>query len=80
MGGMGSHANYIAWAASAQQPAALIYGDADRITPLLPNSGLLMRQLANAELRVVPGASHQVMQEKPEQVNAAIIEYLNKLS
>lgn len=74
----GSRAQLTQWASSVSQPVAVLYGDADRITPLFPNASLLMRHLSRAELTVVSDASHQAMQEQPEAVNRAIFDLLSK--
>jgi len=60
MPGWSSHGEFCAWAAATRQPAAVIYGDADGVTPLLPSSKALMQNLGRAKLTVVEGASHQV--------------------
>ena len=76
MGELATPEQYAAWAAGVSAPARVIYGDSDRITPLFPNSSRLMRHLQHAELTVVKEASHQVMQEKPESVNAVLLDLL----
>ena len=60
MPGWTTYEEFCGWAAAAQQPARVIYGDADAITPLLPSSKVLMQNLARGKLTVVEEAGHQV--------------------
>ena len=54
-------------------PAVLVVcGDGDRVTP---GSRAVSDRMTNARLRVVEGAGHQVMQERPDAVNALLEEY-----
>ena len=49
-------------------PAAVIVGSRDPLTP--PKfSRALAAALPNAELEIVPGAGHQLMLERPDEVN-----------
>lgn len=52
-------------------PAAVVVGSKDRLTPPV-HAALLKRLLPHAQLRVLPGIGHQVMQEAPEEVVAAV--------
>ncbi len=59
LAGWMSYEDCCKWA-SFPKPAAVVYGDSDALTPLLPSSKALMQNLGQAELTVVDGASHQV--------------------
>jgi pimeloyl-ACP methyl ester carboxylesterase len=72
-------AEYCRWAESTPQPVAVVYGDSDGITPFFSSSKLLMQNLRQAQLTVVDNASHQVMQENPDTVNAVILDLLQKV-
>lgn len=52
-------------------PAVVVVGSKDRLTPPV-HAALLRRAIPHAELRVLPGIGHQVMQEAPEEVVAAV--------
>ena len=57
--------------ASLDVPTAIVVGTKDRLTPPV-HAGLLKETIPHAELRVLPGIGHQVMQEAPEEVVAAV--------
>jgi pimeloyl-ACP methyl ester carboxylesterase len=64
-----------------EQPALFIAGDRD---PVLTFSARQLERMpeACADLRgslLLPGAGHWVQQEQPETVNAALIEFLERL-
>jgi pimeloyl-ACP methyl ester carboxylesterase len=64
--------------ASIHQPAVVIYGAEDKMTP--PRwSQFLASQLANAELVMVPEAGHMVMLEQPNVVASALSDFLAKI-
>lgn len=67
------------WLADVRAPALVMCGALDKMTPLS-----LSRQLAaglpQAELRIIPEAGHMLMLEKPEEVAAALAEFLEDLS
>lgn len=60
-------------------PTLIIVGEKDVLTPV-KYSEFLNRHIQNSELVVVPEAGHMVMLEKPEELNRAIKEFLEKLS
>lgn len=71
---------YAGWASHVRQPVTVVFGDADGVTPLYPGSTILSKQLPKPpELVVVRDAGHQAMQEKPGEVNAAILATLQKV-
>lgn len=53
--------------AGATQPAVVMVGSRDLLTPVYA-AKRLERVLPNAELEIVPGAGHQLMQERPARV------------
>jgi pimeloyl-ACP methyl ester carboxylesterase len=55
-------------------PMLILVGDAD--VPTWEHTIELYRSVPNAQLCVVPGASHAVLLEKPAVVNAAILDFL----
>ena len=62
--------------ASITQPALLIVGDADRMTP--PKyAEFLHQRLPDSQLTVIPGAGHYVQIERPEAVASALREWLS---
>lgn len=61
------------------QPACVICGTEDRMTPVR-NSQQLVDALPAAELVTIPGAGHMVMLEQPEQVATGLEKFLlNKM-
>ena len=52
----------------------LMHGDDDLMT--LDHVGAMYEGIPNAELAIVPGASHFLLQEKPELCNAILIDFL----
>lgn len=60
-------------------PALAIVGDQDIMTP--PKYSLyLAEHLPRAKAVIIPGGTHMVMAEKPEEVNRAIEDFLKELS
>ena len=57
-------------------PTLVLSGDDD--LPALEHTTTLYRTIPNAELAVVPGASHAVAMEKAELVNRLILDFLEK--
>ncbi|WP_280859642.1 alpha/beta hydrolase [Streptomyces sp. SAI-144] len=55
-------------------PALVLVGDDDLIT--LEHTIALYRAIPDSELAVVPGTSHALPMEKPEQVNRLILDFL----
>ena len=74
-----THARYPALEALRAKPVLLICGDKDPITPLA-HSQEMKAHLPDAELVVVPDSGHVVMLEHPDEVNAALFGFLEKLS
>jgi pimeloyl-ACP methyl ester carboxylesterase len=66
-----------------ERPAAFIAGSLDPVLRFVPGVDLIemMRQrISDLRLvRVVEGAGHWVQQERPTEVNAALIEFLGRL-
>jgi pimeloyl-ACP methyl ester carboxylesterase len=67
--------------ARVQQPAQFIYGDRDGVIAMNPAGPELMKQNVPNLRSVVklPGAGHWTQQERPQEVNAAMIEFLGSL-
>ncbi|MGQ9477622.1 MAG: alpha/beta fold hydrolase [Candidatus Bipolaricaulia bacterium] len=59
-------------------PTLIICGREDRLTPL-KYSEYLRDHIPNASLRVIDGAGHMVLLERPEQLNQALQEFLAPL-
>ncbi|MGE4273391.1 MAG: alpha/beta fold hydrolase [Desulfitobacterium sp.] len=59
-------------------PALILCGDEDRMTPL-KYSQYLHKSIADSQLKIIPGAGHMCMLEKPEEISQAITEFLNNL-
>ncbi|MGH2794978.1 MAG: alpha/beta fold hydrolase [Actinomycetota bacterium] len=55
-------------------PALVLLGDDDLITP--EHGAAVQRALPDAQLAVVPGASHALVFEKPDLVNRLILDFL----
>lgn len=62
--------------AQGQIPALVIHGEDDGIIPLA--AGQYLSDVLHAKLVVISEASHQVMQEKSEEVAEAILTFLNQ--
>jgi pimeloyl-ACP methyl ester carboxylesterase len=60
------------------QPALVICGEEDRMTPLR-YSQFLAERLPGASLQIVPDAGHMVMLEKPQQVAEIWLSFLRGL-
>jgi pimeloyl-ACP methyl ester carboxylesterase len=65
--------------ARIEQPALFITGEKDPASAMAPLD--LMKPLVPhlQEVRVIPGAGHWVQQERPAEVNAALLDFLRKL-
>lgn len=59
-------------------PALVTVGENDRMTPV-KYSEHLREAIPNAYLRVIEGAGHMVMLERPEALNDAIVEFMTRL-
>jgi pimeloyl-ACP methyl ester carboxylesterase len=60
--------------AGIQAPTLVIAGDDDMVT--LEHTIDLYRALPNAQLAIIPGASHAVMMEKPDLLNELVLDFL----
>lgn len=52
-------------------PTVVVVGDKDRLTPPV-HATAIVKAMPHASLRVLPGIGHQVMQEAPDEVVAAV--------
>jgi pimeloyl-ACP methyl ester carboxylesterase len=59
---------------SIRNRTLVMIGDDDEVT--LEHAITLYRELADAELSVIPGASHGLLVEKPTLCNAMIVDFL----
>ncbi len=65
--------------AKVQQPALFITGDLDPVRAFA-NANALKENVPNLrDIVTIPGAGHWVQQERPEEVNKALIDFLNGL-
>jgi pimeloyl-ACP methyl ester carboxylesterase len=72
------HAGYPGLEALRDKPVLLICGDRDPITPVAESEEMKER-LPDAELAVVPNSGHMVLMEHFDEVNEALLEFLEKL-
>lgn len=73
-----THARYPALKALRAAPTLVIVGDKDMITPLT-DSEEIMKHLPDAEFVKVPDSGHVVMLEHADEVNDALMAFLDKL-
>jgi pimeloyl-ACP methyl ester carboxylesterase len=71
------HARYPALAALRATPTLVIVGDKDMITPVT-HSEEIVRHLPDAEFVMVPDSGHVLMLEHADEVNAALLDFLEK--
>jgi pimeloyl-ACP methyl ester carboxylesterase len=74
-----THARYPALAALRETPTLVIVGDKDLITPV-SHSEEIVRRLPGAEFVKVANSGHVVMLEHADQVNAALVDFLDRLT
>ena len=77
--GIGSKEEFAAWASTVHQKVLVIYGRGDHITPLNKAQNALISKFKQCTVLSIDGSSHQVMQEKPDEVNAAILRFIEML-
>nr|MDT0661108.1 alpha/beta hydrolase [Micromonospora sp. DSM 115978] len=73
-----SHARYPALAALRETPTLVVVGDKDLITPV-SHSEEIVRRLPGAEFVTVANSGHVVMLEHADEVNAALVAFLDRL-
>jgi pimeloyl-ACP methyl ester carboxylesterase len=66
-----------AWLKTIRQPAAIIWGRADRILPVA-QAHWLENHLPQAETHLLPDVGHAPQEEAPEVVNKIIIDFLSR--
>ncbi len=74
-----THARYPALAALRHNPALVIVGDQDMITPVI-HSEEILRRLPQAEFVKVPDGGHVVMLEHADEVNTVLVDFLDRLA
>jgi pimeloyl-ACP methyl ester carboxylesterase len=60
-----------------EAPTLIIVGDEDKLTPV-KWSEYLHNKIRNSEMKIVKGAGHMVIVEKPDEVNESMMSFLNK--
>ena len=60
-------------------PTLLLYGDADRRSPLGTIAADLHEQIPGSRLRILPGAGHMANLEAPDRFNAEVREFLSSV-
>ncbi|AKV04290.1 Epoxide hydrolase [Labilithrix luteola] len=65
--------------ARVEQPALFLVGECDPGRSFAPTDAMTALVPNLKEVRVIPGAGHWIQQERPAEVNAAIIEFLRAL-
>ncbi|MEV1288458.1 alpha/beta hydrolase [Micromonospora sp. NPDC049679] len=73
-----THARYPALVALRDTPTLVIVGEKDMITPVT-HSEEILRRLPDAEFVKVPDSGHVVMLEHAAGVNAALVEFVEKI-
>jgi pimeloyl-ACP methyl ester carboxylesterase len=73
-----SHARHPALAALRNAATLVIVGERDMITPVT-HSEEILRWVPEAEYVKVPDSGHVVMLEHPDEVNAALLDFLDRL-
>lgn len=73
-----THARYPALEALKRIPALVICGEDDKLTPL-EHSAEICRILPDASFVAVPGAGHVALLERPDIVNAALLDFLEQI-
>lgn len=76
---LATHARHPALAALRHVPTLVIVGEKDMITPVA-HSEEILRHLPEAEFVKVPGSGHVVMLEHGDEVNRALIDFLEKIT
>ncbi len=62
---------------SLQVPTLVLHGEIDRLVPA-DNGRMLAKAIPGAELVVVPDANHILMTDQPEQVEKALLDWLDR--
>jgi pimeloyl-ACP methyl ester carboxylesterase len=73
-----THARYPALAALAETPTLVLVGTKDYITPLT-HSEEMLRHIPDAEFVTIENSGHVVMLEHADEVNAALLSFLEKI-
>ena len=76
---IGSKEEFASWTGMVTCPVLIICGSEDPITPLSRSNEALISNFQNCNVLSIEESSHQVMQEKPHEVNAAIIKFTDEL-
>ncbi len=65
--------------ATVKQPALFIAGDRDGVLAMVPVESMKPLVPDLRRLLLIPGAGHWTQQEKPAEVNAALVSFLRSL-
>jgi pimeloyl-ACP methyl ester carboxylesterase len=63
---------------TVEQPAMVLVGSRDTLTPV-SSARRIAEHLADGELHVLPGAGHQLMQERPREVAELVADFADRL-
>jgi pimeloyl-ACP methyl ester carboxylesterase len=74
-----THVRYPALVALRSTPTLVVVGDKDMITPVT-HSEEIVRHLPDAEFITVPDSGHVLMLEHADEVNAALLDFLEKIA
>jgi len=66
------------WISSIKKPALVICGKEDKITPVAMSENMC-RKISNSQLKIIPGAGHMIMQERPEDFNRDLTGFVNQI-
>lgn len=75
---LSTHSRFPALVALASTPTLVVVGDKDMITPVV-HSEEILRRLPEAEFVKIPDSGHVVMLEHADEVNAALLDFLERL-
>jgi non-heme chloroperoxidase len=58
------------------RPTLILHGDADQVVPIAVSSNISAKLIANATLKVYPGAAHSLIATLKDKVNADLLEFI----
>jgi len=64
---------------TVEQPALVLVGSRDTLTPVR-SARRIVEHLAHGELHVLPAAGHQLLQERPREVAALLVDFDRRLT
>jgi non-heme chloroperoxidase len=60
------------------RPTLILHGDADQVVPIAVSSNLSSKLIANATLKVYPGAAHALIATLKDKINEDLLEFIEK--